>query len=223
MWPGPRPARPYQGNITPYFFRYWKQYSSQLANMGSHYLDVIRWLLDESAPASVSAMGGRYAVNDDRTIPDTMEVLWEFPSGGLAAFGQYEAGKNPVLVRGAIEMRGTDGTLYIENAGSFAVVPEHGGQFQTPGPRMDPIEEKEPDRDMDRRHTRNFLDCVKSRERPNADVEIGHRSTTFCLLANISLATRARLDWDAEREMVTNHQEANQLLHYEYREPWKLA
>lgn len=222
MWLGPRPARSYQQNITPYFFRYWKQYSSQLANMGSHYLDVIRWCLDELAPASVCALGGRFAVNDDRTIPDTMEVVWELGSGSLATFGQYEACKNPVLSRGAIEMRGTDGTLSIDNAGSFLITPEHGGQFQKPGPRMEAMEEKEPDRQMDLRHTRNFLDCVKSRERPTADIEIGHRSTTFCLLANISLATRSRLEWDAEREVIVGNDEANKLLDYEYRKPWRL-
>ena len=223
MWLGPRPVRPYQSNITPYLFRYWKQYSSQIANMGSHYLDVIRWLTDELAPASICTLGGRFAVNDDRTIPDTMEAVWEFASGRLATFGQYEACKNRVLTRGAIEMRGTDGTLHIDNAGSFVVVPEHGGQFQEPGPRMEPIEVKEPDREMDLRHTRNFLDCVKSRQRPNADVEIGHRSTTFSLLANISLATRLRLEWDAQREAITNNSQANELLHYEYRKPWTLG
>jgi hypothetical protein len=87
---------------------------------------------------------------------------------------------------------------------------------------MEPIEDKEPDREMDLRHTRNFLDCVKSRNLPNADVEMGHRSTTFCLLANVSLATRARLEWDAEQEVVTSHDAANKLLHYLYREPWTL-
>jgi hypothetical protein len=120
-------------------------------------------------------------------------------------------------------MRGTDGTLHIDGKGSFAVVPEHGGQFQEPGPRMEPMEEKEPDRQMDLRHTRNFLDCVKSRKRPNADIEIGHRSTTFCLLANISLATRSRLEWDAKREVITNNDDANKMLQYDYRKPWKLG
>jgi predicted dehydrogenase len=221
MWLGPRPLRPYQENITPYFFRYWKQYSSQIANMGSHYFDVIRWCLGELAPASVCALGGRFAVDDDRTIPDTMEAVFELPSGGLMTFGQYEACKNPVLRRGAIELRGSDGTLSIDNLGSFAVEPERGGQFQKPGPRMEPIEIKEGDKQMDAHHTRNFLDCVKSRRLPSADVEIGHRSTTFALLANISLATRSRIEWDAEREEIVSPREPNALLDYEYREPWK--
>jgi predicted dehydrogenase len=223
MWLGPRALRPYQENITPYFFRYWKQYSSQIANMGSHYFDVIRWCTGDLAPTSVCALGGRYAVSDDRTIPDTMEAVFEVPSGGLIVFGQYEACKNPALPRGAIELRGTHGTLSIDNLGSFGVVPEHGGQFQEPGPRMEPIESDEGDKEMDRRHTRNFLDCVKSRRLPNADVEIGHRSTTFALLANISLATRSRLDWDAEQEAIIRPEEANQMLDYEYRQPWKRA
>ena len=222
-WLGPRPPRPYQENVTPYFFRYWKQYSSQIANMGSHYFDVIRWCLGELAPASVCTLGGRFAVDDDRTIPDTMEAAFEFASGSLMLFGQYEACKNPVLPRGAIELRGTDGTLSIDNLGSFGVVPEHGGQFQEPGPRMDPIEVEEGDKQMDLHHTRDFLDCVKSRRLPNADVEIGHRSTTFALLANISLATRSRLEWNADREEITRPREANDLLDYEYREPWKRA
>jgi len=223
MWLGPRGLRPYQENITPYLFRYWKQYSSQIANMGSHYFDVIRWCLGELAPASVCAVGGRFAVDDDRTIPDTMEAVFELPSGSLMIFGQYEACKNAVLRRGAIELRGTHGTLHLDNLGSFGVEPEHGGQFQEPGPRMDPIEVKEGDREMDERHTRNFLDCVKTRRLPTADVEIGHRSTTFALLANISLATRSRVEWDAEREEIISPKDANDLLDYEYRKPWKPA
>ena len=72
-------------------------------------------------------------------------------------------------------------------------------------------------------HARNFLDCIKSRKKPHADVEIGHRSTSFSLMANISLFTKLRLDWDPKKERFTNHEEANELLHYEYRKPWKLG
>jgi hypothetical protein len=43
------------------------------------------------------------------------------------------------------------------------------------------------------------------------------------LLANISLATRQRLEWDADKEQITNSQAANEMLHYEYRSPWKLG
>jgi predicted dehydrogenase len=224
MWLGPRPERPYQANIAPYKFRWWQLYSSQMANWGVHYLDAIRWLTGELAPSSLCAVGGRYAVDDDRTVPDTMEVVFEFASGRLAVFGQYEASGNPVFPRGEIELRGTQGTVYVDERG-FEIVPERGGQFQDPKPRMEPMEVKATggNANLTAQHARNFLDCTRSREKPNADVEIGHRSTSFSLLANISLVTRERLDWDAENERFTNSEEANKLLHYEYRKPWKLG
>ena len=96
-WLGPRPWRPFQSTIAPYKFRSWDPYSSQIANWGIHYLDAIRWLLGEEAPASISAHGGRFAIDDDRTIPDTMEAVFEFASGRLVLFGQYEASGNPML------------------------------------------------------------------------------------------------------------------------------
>ena len=50
-----------------------------------HYFDVIRWIIGEEAPVSVSAHGGKFAVNDARDIPDTLEVTYEFASGRLLA------------------------------------------------------------------------------------------------------------------------------------------
>ena len=135
MWLGPRPARPFQSTIMPYKFRWWHLYSSQMANWGVHYFDVIRWLTGELAPASVSAHGGRYAVDDDRTIPDTSEAIFEHASKMLTLFSVYEANGQPVVGRGAeIELRGTLGTVYA--AGNrYEIVPERGGAFQDPTPR----------------------------------------------------------------------------------------
>jgi predicted dehydrogenase len=223
MWLGPRPKRAYQANIHPYKFRWWHLYSSQMANWGVHFLDAIRWATGETAPSSVCAMGGKFAVDDDRTIPDTMEAVFEFASGRLAVFGQYEAAGNPALAAGEVELRGTRGTIYSTES-RYEIVPERGGQFNSREPRMKPEEVRATggNRNLTSLHARNFLDCVKSRARPNADVEIGHRSTTMALLANISLLTRLRLEWDGQREVITNSAEANKLLHYNYRKPWKL-
>jgi predicted dehydrogenase len=222
MWLGPRPARAFQETIAPYKFRWWDLYSSQAANWGVHYLDAIRWLTGDLAPSSVCAMGGRFAIDDDRTIPDTLEATFEFASGRLAIFGQYEASGNAALRRGEVEVRGTEGTLYIDDRG-YEIVAERGGQFQNPQPRIKPEQHSTSDGDMTVQHARNFLDCMRSRQSANADIEIGHRSTTMSLLANISLATRSRLEWDAKQERITNVEAANELLHYEYRKPWTLG
>jgi len=221
MWLGPRPRRPFNPNIAPYKFRWWKAYSSQVANWGVHYFDAIRWLLDEQAPVSISAHGGRYAVADDRDIPDTMEVIFEFPSGRLLTFGQYEASGVPALRSGEIELRGTLGTLYVGGSG-YEIVADKGGQFQDWGPRIESRQVKRQGGDLDALHMRNFLDCVKSRSKPACDVEEGHRSTTFAHLANIALATKSRIEWDPAAERIVGNSRANTLLHYRYRAPWRL-
>jgi predicted dehydrogenase len=223
LWLGPRPQRAFQATIMPYKFRWWSLYSSQMANWGVHYFDLIRWLTGELAPASVSVHGGRYAVDDDRTIPDTTEAIFEHASRMLSLFSIHEANGQPMLGRGAeVELQGTIGTVYTTNS-RYEIVPERGGAFQDPRPRRKGEVVKATDGDLDQQAARDFLDNVKSRKRPLADVEEGHRSTTFAHIANIALAVRKRLDWDPTTELFTNCDEANQLLHYEYRKPWSLA
>ncbi|MFQ5929229.1 MAG: Gfo/Idh/MocA family oxidoreductase [Acidobacteriota bacterium] len=222
MWLGPRAWRPYRDNITPYKFRWWKQYSSQVGNWGVHYFDAIRWMLGEEGPISVSAHGGKFAVDDDRTIPDTLEVVFEFASGKLVIFGQYEASGGAAVGSGEIELRGSQANLYCSASG-YRIVPSKGGQFQDPKLRADPVEVRDVQEDPTANHIRNFLQCVTTRNLCHCDLETGHRSNTFALLANIALETRSRIDWDPKTERITNNEAANQLLHYEYRAPWQFA
>jgi predicted dehydrogenase len=223
MWLGPRAARPFRFNLAPYKFRWWSDYSTQMGNWGVHYCDAVRWLVDEEAPAAVSAHGGRYAIDDDRTIPDTLDVTFEFASGRILHFGQYEACDCSPFPAAELELNGTKASIYPgAEAHGAKIVPARKGQFQNAG-SMAGEELAAVDGDLTHQHIRNFLDCVRSRQRCNCDLETGHRSTTFAHLANLALKTRSRLEWDAQRERVTNVEAANQLLEYEYRAPWKLA
>jgi predicted dehydrogenase len=226
MWLGPRAKRPYQDNIAPYKFRWWQSYSSQVGNWGVHYFDAMRWVLGQQAPLSICAFGGKYVIDDDRTIPDTMEVTFEMPGGQLFVFGQYEASGVSPLANGEIEFRGTLGNLISRNSATgYDIIPSSGGQFQPSAPRIQAEERprKSGNQGMTDEHMRNFIDCIKSRQRPRCDLETGHRSTTFAHLANISLATKSRIDWDPKTERITNNRKANDLLHYEYRKPWTLG
>jgi predicted dehydrogenase len=225
MWLGPRPYREFQDNIAPYKFRWWREYCCQISNNGVHSLDMIRWLMNAKAPASICCMGGKFAVDDDRTIPDTAHTIFQFPEGWLDLFGMYEASGYPTMARsGFVEIRGTQGVLFASD-GSVDIVPERGGQFQDPRPRIDPMKLTAPARarSLTAQHAGNFLDCIRSREKPNADIEEGHRSTTMSLLSKISLAVQQRIEWDAEEEQITNCPQGNDMLHYEYRKPWTLA
>ncbi len=232
MWLGPRGFRRYQYNIAPYKFRWWSDYSSQMGNWGVHYMDVIRWMTGEKAPASISAHGGQYVLAHDGDIPDTMEVLFEFKSGMIVNFSIHEACGGGHIPHGEIELKGTGGNIFV-NQNGYEVVPSRPGQFQDWERLVETEEydlksdEKSGDlaisEDSTSRLIRNFLDCVKTRSEPWCPLEEGHRSTSFAHLANIALKTGKRLEWDADNEVVTNDIKANDLLHYTYRQPWSLS
>jgi hypothetical protein len=71
-------------------------------------------------------------------------------------------------------------------------------------------------------HMQNWLDCIKSRELPIADVEIGHRSTTVCHLGNIARWLGRKLRWDPEKEVFEGDDEANTYLDRPRRKPYQL-
>jgi predicted dehydrogenase len=200
-----------------------------MGNWGVHFMDVIRWMMGEKAPVAISAHGGKYIVAHDGDIPDTMQVTYEFASGSIATFSIFEASSGGLLPKGEIELRGTKGTLYVDQRG-YSMIPARPGQFQTWTESVQPEEVILDDVELsdgssgDNTVTliRNFLDCVKSRQTPICTLEEGHRSTCFAHLGNIALATKERLQWDPEKERFTNSAKANELLHYNYRNHWKM-
>ena len=167
-------------------------------------------------------MGGRFALEDNREIPDTLEVLWTYTGGTLVTFSQFNATAAPAGVRGGeIEFRGTKGTLYLRSDG-YEVVPEILPTIEFPA--RTPVDrsrekawranaravigpKKDTGRILDADHARNFLECVRSRQNCPCDVETGHRSTTAALVGNIALKTRSFLEWDGKAEAL--HQSAN--------------
>lgn len=237
-WLGPAPRVPYNKNRTFYRFRWFYDYSGgQLTNFGVHYLDCIHWALGQNAPLAVTAMGGKLAITDNREVPDTLEVLWTYPGNTLVSFSQFNTTAAPAGMRGGeIEFRGTKGTLYLQGSG-YEVVPDSitPNEFVARTPTDRSLEKGyrtgakpmiEPKKATGKAstgdHARNFLDCVKSRQKCNCDIEQGHRDTTAALIGNIAHKTRSYLEWDAKEERFTNNQMANRYLSYEYRAPYRL-
>jgi predicted dehydrogenase len=239
-WLGPAPKRAYNKNRTFYRFRWFYDHSGgQVTNFGVHYMDAIHWALGQDAPLAVAAMGGKFVIEDNREIPDTLEVLWTYPGGTLVTFSQYNATAAPAARdrRVEIEFRGTKGTLYLFSDG-YEVVPDE----ITPNefPARTPVDRQrergyrtgaKPLIEASKRtggtadtaaHARNFLDCVRSRAACNCDIETGHRSTSATLIANVAHKTKSYLEWDRNVERFSNNTEANRLLTYRYRAPHKL-
>src|SRR5215467_1936272 len=178
-WLGPAPKVPYNKNRAYYKFRWFYNYSGgQLTNYGVHNIDMMRWCLGFEYPRRVTALGGKYVMQDNREIPDTLEVIWEY-DGTLMTFAQYDASAAKANLAGAeIELRGTKGTMYLIG-GRWQVLPEKVTDLsffaRTPLDRESEkayrtqrktlIEPRSNGKGVEstQAHARNFLDCVKSR------------------------------------------------------------
>jgi len=221
MWLGPAPKVPFDPFRAIYHFRWFWDYSGgQMTNWGAHHLDIARWALGAKAPKAVAGFGGRYAMKDGGETPDVQQVLYQFESG-VVTWSTREVNEGD---RAGLVFYGTKGTLDLARSG-YTIRPETwtgdaDGATGKRAPATAPREAK--GGNLEEQHVRNFLDCVKSRQRPNADVEEGHLSAVMCHLGNLSTRLGRSLTWDAEHERVVDDKEANTLLTKAYRKPWTL-
>jgi hypothetical protein len=167
---------------------------------------------NESMPTTITALGGKYWLKDNRDTPDTLQVTYEYPDGFVATYENRDGNKQSMFEKnGGILFCGTKGTLFVDRGG-YKLIPEGGGE---------PVAEKS-ESSGNLRHWANFLECVKTRQKPTSDIEKCFRSTATCLLGNVALRSRQRLDWDAAG-LTVKQPEAKPLLKREYRKPWKLV
>jgi predicted dehydrogenase len=239
-WLGPAPARKYNPNRSLYHFRWFWDYSGgQMTNLGAHQLDVAEWFLGLDSLRSVSSIGGRYALTDNGETPDTQDALFDCGTWS-GSFTMREASLGPRTGYG-VEFHGTRGTLGISRSG-FTVTPDAdilpvnmipgvkeghpvGGPKAVPAekrnPRTTAIDDKTGSSDEQyTEHARNFLECIRSRKAPIADLASAHRVAVACHLANLSLRLGRSLKWDWKTNSVPGDAEANAALVRPYRAPW---
>jgi predicted dehydrogenase len=171
----------------------WRAYldfgGGQVTDLFTHWLDVVHMYMGSDIPTSAQAAGGVYQYKDGRTAPDTINVLLEYPAGFTATF---EATLVPGITGAAQEFCGTEGRLWIDRSRY---------EFHPVGRGVQPtVVKAQSNLDLD--HVQNFLECVKSRQLPNGDVLIGHRSAQASHLGNISYMQRRRIDFDPVREEI---------------------
>jgi len=171
----------------------WRAYldfgGGQVTDLFTHWIDVVHMFMGQEVPFSASAAGGVYKYKDGRTAPDTINVLLEYPTEFTATF---EATLVPGITGAAVEICGTDGRLWIDR-GRY--------EFHPVGRGAQPVVVKAFSK-IDEDHVNNFLECVRSRKRPNGDVLIGHRSAQASHLGNISYMQKRRIDFDPVREEI---------------------
>lgn len=161
----------------------------QVTDLFTHWIDVVHMFMEQDNPISASAAGGIYAYPDGRTAPDTINVLLEYPNNWTATF---EATLAPGLQGAAVELIGTEGRLNITRT-RYEFTPRGKGATPT-------VFNANYDITID--HVVNFVECVKSRKRPNGDVLIGHRSAMASHLGNIAYVQNRKLHFNPEREEI---------------------
>ncbi|MGB7344153.1 MAG: Gfo/Idh/MocA family oxidoreductase, partial [Pirellulaceae bacterium] len=212
-WLGPAPLRPYNKNRVHYLFRFFWDYSGgQQTNFGAHHLDIAQWGLgmDESGPVSVE---GSATFNPDGwyETPDSTNIKYTYASG--VTLNCRQAPGTPSAEQGT-RFVGEKGSLFVYRGGIVADPPELLKDVDMPT-----IVKSEANID----HVNDFLDCVKTRNTPCADISIGHRSATVCHLGNIAVRTGKKIQWDPKTETIVDDAEASKWLTKEYREPYSFS
>ena len=208
LWLGPAPDRAFNPNRFHYNWHWnWDYGTGEIGNNGIHGLDTIRMLMGLDAPKRVSSGGGKYFYDDDQQTPDTQQVSFDFDTCSVVWEHRIWA-KTGVRNQGfGVELVGEKGTLVVDGAGW------HVEQGTEKAVKSTPFEAE---------HQRNFLDCIRSGKRPNADIEIGHHSTRLCHLGNIAHRLGRTLKFDATAQTITGDAEATKLLGRTYRKGFEV-
>jgi predicted dehydrogenase len=216
FWLGQTPKVDYVKERCHYEFRWWQEYSGgKLTDWGAHHNDIAQWGLgmDESGPISVEAMGYPLATTPNSyNHPRNFEISYRYANGAeLVCMGR---GENGILFTGAKKnRRDKEPWIFVSRdtirASDDKLIKE-------------PLAKDATRLVVSRDHMGNWLDCLRSRQRPICDVAIGYHSVVVCHLANIALRLKRKLKWDPAKEEFLGDDEANRMLSREMRAPWKL-
>jgi predicted dehydrogenase len=210
LWQGPAPRRPFRSNILHYNWHwFWHWGTGEIGNNGVHGLDLARWGLGVDYPRRVTSSGGRYCFDDDQESPDTQIVSYEFGDKLLT----WEC--RSCQPRG-IEGDGF-GAAFYGDAGTLVLT---GNKWAIYDRKNKAIEEKSGS-GGDAVHLANFLAGIRTNTPPNAEIEIGYKSTLLCHLGAISQRAGRALTCDPTNGHILNDPEAMELWGREYEKGWE--
>ncbi|HVJ81533.1 MAG TPA: Gfo/Idh/MocA family oxidoreductase [Planctomycetia bacterium] len=224
-WLGPAPYAEYVPNRVHYQFRWFSDYSGgKLTDWGAHHNDIAQWGIgaDGSGPVKIKG-AGQFHADGPHDVAGEFDVNYTYGSqhGNVEVFC-HSQGEN------GVKFTGSDGWIFVSRE---RIEMQVGGKTYIQGGRgktgLDIFKEFPEDKlsvklTKSGEHHDNWLECIKTRERPICDVEIGHRSCTVCHLGNIALKLGRELEWDPAAEKFVNDEQANRLTSRPLRAPWTL-
>ncbi|HUT34463.1 MAG TPA: Gfo/Idh/MocA family oxidoreductase [Planctomycetota bacterium] len=209
-WLGPLPWMPYHPARTHGNFR-WLMCSGggNIRDRGAHIFGIVSWAMnvDHTGPVSIEATGDRPDGLFDN--PVRMSVTYEFKNPDWTLHwdqpGEPKGGQYGAFYVGDKDTLSSWDNFDTEPKAKFEAKPGEIALYRSTD------------------HMGNFLECVRTRRRPIMDVAIGHRATSLCNLGNVAYLLGRKLAWDPVKEEFVADDEANRMLHYPYREPWRLS
>ena len=182
------PQRPF--SVSRFFqWRMFMDYSGgPSTDLYPHPMTRLFKVLGVNFPSKVVAVGGKYVYNGERDVPDTFDMLIEYPEKlTVAVLGTItnQTGLDTVV-------RGTEGTLSF-NDGGFRIEPGPGSTRRRVSMSL---------ATQERDHMRNFLQCMRTREKPNCDIELACRVQISLIMAMMSFTEGKVAHFDAATETI---------------------
>jgi predicted dehydrogenase len=235
-WLGPSPKVPFNRNRL--FYRSFMDYTNGIiSDFGNHRFDSVHQIMGVETPLKVSSSAIRFDQQKAGDIYDFQQATYEYPNfimsyeacvynghgvggrtAGMRYYGMHGEDDRPH----GMAFYGTEAALYVDRIG-MELYPESRGvaaaQPVPPAERLH-LNEDEPTP----LHTKYFVDNVRSRKDPFANIEAGVRATAVACMGNVAAWTGRKLAWDAEAWTFKGDDEANaKYLFRAYRKPWDLV
>ena len=220
FWRGPTPAVEYVKERTHGSFRYWWEYSGgTMTDWGAHHNDIALWGLgqDRSGPVKIEGKPLVEMIPGGFTASSEYEVLYTHPNGVTHSCKSTTANNG---YGGVVDKDGQQHGVKFEGANGWIWVTR--GQIAASDPQLleTPLPSGAERLYESNDHMKNFFDCMRSRQQPICDAEIGHRAASVCHLGVIAMRLGRPLEWDPKAERFKNDNEANQWLAREMRKGW---
>jgi predicted dehydrogenase len=226
MWLGPAPKRPYNFARAAYgsYRKYWDYGGGVMTDWGVHWIDIVQMALGEAMPLAASGFGGKFWFQDDRDVPDTLQVAFQYPNNVLATF-ETRAGNAQTLFKASMPVPPGRDQGIVFHASKATMILDRDGYRIIPERKSDLKEEENRSRGSEAtalKQWTEFYGCLRTRQRPVSDVEKTFRSTTACILGNAAVRSGQTVHFDSEK-FTAREPEARKYLTRQHRPPWELS